>query len=168
MGQSIKRFLFCINLAKWRDVGRQIGKVINGNIVYQKPYRDLTQESGRKTREITAKGKAKDEIGVSILINDKPRSFKSGLSGGMQTAVSLVVDTALRNVLGYRTGRTWPIYMLDEPFYGLDLVSKAACIQALQKLGEDTLVLLVDHHTEILESLQQIQITYENGVSRVE
>lgn len=46
---------------RWRDVGRQIGKVINGNIVYQKPYRDLTQESGRKTREITEKGKERLE-----------------------------------------------------------------------------------------------------------
>lgn len=46
---------------KWRDVGRQIGKVINGNIVYQKPYRDLTRESGRKTREITEKGKERLE-----------------------------------------------------------------------------------------------------------
>jgi DNA repair exonuclease SbcCD ATPase subunit len=121
-----------------------------------------------ESERVTQKGSVRQEICAKTYINGTDRPLKTGCSGGMIVAVQLAVDLALRKVLARRTGRTWGLLMVDEQFGGLDLVSKASCMQVLKFFSQDCLVMVVDHHTELNESADKcIEVLYENGTSTI-
>lgn len=116
--------------------------------------------------KITQKGDLRQDIQTVVKINGHPRSFKSGLSGGMQTAVQLAADLALRNILSRRVGIQWGLLLLDEQFGGLDLVCKQACMSILSEYSKDTLVLVIDHDPILNETADKIlYVKHENGKS---
>lgn len=116
----------------------------------------------------TTKGTIKQEVTSIITVNGLPRSFKSGCSGGQQTALKLSVELALRNVIQRRSGRTWGLFILDEGMNGLDLSSKNACLSILSKFADNHLVLLVDHHSELnAGAVNTIMVTSKDGASSI-
>jgi ABC-type molybdenum transport system ATPase subunit/photorepair protein PhrA len=86
----------------------------------------------------------------------------------MQVAVELGVDLAVSNVVGSRRGVYPNFLMLDESLHGLDSVAKESCIEMLQSVVGERLVLVVDHSSEFCNLFNQvIEVEQVDGISRI-
>lgn len=122
-----------------------------------------------RSEKLTQKGVSKRVImPVVTLYNKREVPFKTGISGGQQTAVELAVDLAVGLVVGRRTGVMPGWLVLDEAFTGLGMVEKEVCMEILAKYAEDRLVLIVDHDNQFKEMFAKtIELRFENGVTTV-
>lgn len=119
-----------------------------------------------QTEKTTQKGTVKSVITPIIRISGQEASFAAGLSGGQQTSVDLAVDLAVIEVVRRRTGAAPNWLILDEPFDGMDFVSKEALMEVLGKFSQDRLILIVDHGTEFKEMFSSvITVNFESGQS---
>lgn len=115
--------------------------------------------------------KVGEKRGIVPTINMGEDRPLESCSGGMTTSIELAVDLAVSSVLKERTAAqpTWLI--LDEPFDGLDQVSKEACLELLRDSAEaeGKLVLVIDHGSELKEMFEQVvTVTYSGGRSSIE
>lgn len=121
-----------------------------------------------KTERSTQKGAVKQSITPVVMFNGMERPLKSGPSGGMRTAVELAVDWALHKVISERTGSKLNFLLLDEPFDGLDTITKEAALEILQRISNDKLILVIDHSSEVKEHFSKvINVLYESGQSSI-
>jgi len=122
-----------------------------------------------ETEKVAASsGNVSSRITPVIYNRGRKVSFKSGVSGGMQVAVELGVDLAVSNVVGSRRGVYPNFLMLDESLHGLDSVAKESCIEMLQSVVGERLVLVVDHSSEFCNLFNQvIEVEQVDGISRI-
>ena len=86
----------------------------------------------------------------------------------MQAAVELGVDLAVGNVVSSRRGVYPNFLILDESLHGLGGVAKESCIEMLQSVAGERLVLVVDHSTEFCNLFNQvIEVEQVDGQSRI-
>jgi ABC-type Mn2+/Zn2+ transport system ATPase subunit len=117
---------------------------------------------------VTQKGTIRKEIKPIITIGGYEAPLESGLSGGMYSAVELAVDLAAGRVISQRSGVQPGWLVLDESFDGLDVVSKEACLEVLNRFAQDRLVLVADHMSETKGIFtQRITVTFSKGESTV-
>jgi DNA repair exonuclease SbcCD ATPase subunit len=119
-------------------------------------------------KEAASSGNVVARITPVMYIGGRKVSFDAGISGGMQTAVELAVDLAVGNVVSCRRN-TYPNFLiLDESLHGLGGVAKESCIEMLQSVAGDRLVLVVDHSTEFCNLFNQvIEVEQTEGISRI-
>ena len=111
---------------------------------------------------------ASKRITPVVMVNGEARSFRSGLSGGMQSAVKLAVDLAVGEVAAKRRGSYPGWLVLDESFDGLGRVAKETCLDMLGAAAGDRLILVIDHSAEFKGLFQQvIQVEAVDGRSRI-
>lgn len=116
-----------------------------------------------RTEKQTLKGTVKQSITPVVLFKGTERPLKSGCSGGMYKSVELAVDWSLFKVISERTGAKLNWLSIDEGFDGLDKNNKEACLEILQKVAGDRLILVVDHSSETKELFSQtINVLYKN------
>lgn len=116
----------------------------------------------------TKSGTVKRRITPVVTKNGIEIPLEAGLSGGQLTSVELAVDLAVRNVISRRTGRTPGWLVLDECFEGHDTVVKEACLEILRRAAQDSLILVVDHSSEIKELFDKtIQVESSHDVSLI-
>lgn len=122
-----------------------------------------------ETEKVAASsGNVSSRITPVIYNRGRKVSFESGVSGGMQVAVELGVDLAVSNVVGSRRGVYPNFLMLDESLHGLDSVAKESCIEMLQSVVGERLVLVVDHSSEFCNLFNQvIEVEQVDGISRI-
>lgn len=121
-----------------------------------------------KSETETAKGTISRKIVPVVVKNGVEIPIKAGLSGGQYTSVELAVDLAVATVIGRRTGKMPAFLMLDECFNGHDYPVKEACLEILQKVAENRLILVIDHMTELKEHFTSfIDVESVNDCSRI-
>jgi hypothetical protein len=121
-----------------------------------------------RSEGVTQKGTIRKEIKPIITIGGYEAPLESGLSGGMYSAVELAVDLAAGRVISQRSGVQPGWLVLDESFDGLDVVSKEACLEVLNRFAQDRLVLVADHMSETKGIFtQRITVTFSKGESTV-
>lgn len=94
-----------------------------------------------------------DEILKTLGLGEALNKYPTQLSGGMRQRVNIA------RALAYDA----PVYILDEPFKGLDEVLKTRIMDIFDKLKESRLVILVTHDRTDLESLADRIIEIGNG-----
>lgn len=120
------------------------------------------------TETITQKGMTKQQIKPVIAKNGVEIPFRS-LSGGQSCSVELAVDLAVVEVLSRRTGFRPDFMILDEPFDGLDVVSKESCLELLGQISKNKAIFIIDHTTEIKNLFDRnIEIWSGNDVSYIQ
>jgi DNA repair exonuclease SbcCD ATPase subunit len=116
---------------------------------------------------VTAKGSVKQEIRPVVRKGGAVVDINSGLSGGQLTAVELAVDLSVADVIGRRTGCKPGFMIFDESFDGHCLPVKEACVEVLAKAAKDSLILIVDHASEMSEYFTSfIDVEAVDDVSR--
>lgn len=119
------------------------------------------------TERTTLKGIIRQEI-RPIINRDGHQMALGRLSGGQDTAVELAVDLALGKVIGRRTGTFLGWIILDEPFTGLDTISREACLEVLKYAANDRLIMIIDHSVDTAEMFDGfINLTSSNEVSTI-
>jgi DNA repair exonuclease SbcCD ATPase subunit len=149
------------------EVLQEIGDETNSVLASVANTRHVTLEF--RSENVTQKGEVSKEIKPVLTVHGNETSIKGGLSGGMLTTVELATDLAVGAVVSRRSGVCPGWLILDESFDGLDAVSKESCVEILQKYSTERLVIVVDHASEMQGAFEHvIQVTYENGESRIE
>lgn len=120
------------------------------------------------TEKVNAKGTVKQEIKVAAYKNGIELPSLKALSGGQGTSVELIVDLAIGNIIGRRTGVIPGWLILDESFDGHDVPVKEACLELLKTVASDRLIFVIDHSSEVSELFDKvILVESENDISTV-
>ena len=115
----------------------------------------------------TKTGKTNTKISTRISKNGHHISIKA-LSGGQKAAISFCLDMALMSAIQRRTNVAPGFLCLDEPFDGMDVASKEAAIEVLKKYSGDRLIILIDHASEICESIDKfLQVEFDGRTSKI-
>jgi len=137
------------------EILNQVPNVQNTSITFES-FKE--QKNGTIKEEITAfinNGKGQ---------NIDVRSF----SGGEETSINLAVDFAVIDVLEDKFNKGIDIFILDEPFNGLDDVSKEQYVELLKNINTNKKLFLIDHSSEVKEMISDtIVIEKSNDVSRI-
>lgn len=114
----------------------------------------------------TKAGMIKKTISTKLLKDAQEVDIKD-LSGGQQCGVELSTDLAVAESIRARSGSPLGWIALDEAMDGLDVESKRAAIEAIKQKTK-SLVIIVDHSTEVKESFDSVvTIVYDGRDSRV-
>lgn len=116
-------------------------------------------EGIRETKE----GKVKEEVNAVINMDGEIAIPIKSLSGGERSSVDLAVDLAVIDLLENRTNKGINVFILDEPFTGLDTVSIEMAIEKLKSLNKR--LIIVDHNPEIKEMVESRLLVVRNGLT---
>lgn len=142
-------------------------------------FDDALQEVAAATNELLARvanvshitfgfdAEESQRITPFITVGGERRPIRSGISGGMYSALALAVDLGFAEVVAKRRG-SFPGWMvLDESFDGLGRVSKRTCMEMLGEVS-DRLILAIDHSTEMKSLFTQIvRVESKGGFCKV-
>jgi DNA repair exonuclease SbcCD ATPase subunit len=117
-------------------------------------------------RETKTTKTIRQEIKAIVRVDGHEISLRGGCSGGQQAAIELAVDLALAEVIADRTGVMAGWLILDEPFDGLDVVSKEGCMEILAQGAHNRAIYVIDHSSEVCEMFSSVvSITMKDGRS---
>lgn len=114
-------------------------------------------------------GSVKDEISAIITMDGEMGVPIASMSGGERTAIDLAVDLAVIETIEDRAGKGLDLFILDEPFDGIDAVSREQCLELLKANSQGKRVIIVDHSNETKEMVQdRVVVVREGQTSRIE
>lgn len=96
----------------------------------------------------TADGKIKEQVNAVIDMDGDENVSVRTLSGGERTSTDLAIDFAFREFIQEKTNKGINLFILDEPFNGLESVNIEAILDILVTSTMDCKILIVDHHSE--------------------
>lgn len=115
----------------------------------------------------TLKGKVNQRIKPVVTKNGIEIDLESGVSGGQLESIELAVDLSIVKVIGERTGVRPGFMIFDESFSAHCLPVKQACLEVLQMAAQDSLILVIDHATELRDYFTSfIDVESKRDVSR--
>jgi len=112
----------------------------------------------------TKTGKIKDEINCILNIDGENDINIKTLSGGERTSVDIAVDFAVVEMLESHLGIGADWMVLDEPFEGMDVTGIEAIIEVIKQAGINKRIILVDHHSETKEIVDETISIVRDGV----
>jgi DNA repair exonuclease SbcCD ATPase subunit len=119
------------------------------------------------TRE-TQEGKIKEEVNAVISVDGELGVPIKSLSGGERSAVDLAIDLAVIDLIEQKTGKGINVFILDEPFTGLDTVSIEMTLEMLKNSNLTKKLILVDHNPVIREMVEnRITVIRDGLTSRI-
>lgn len=96
-------------------------------------------------------GTVKEEITPLISMDGELGVPVKSLSGGERTAIDLAIDLAVIDMIESITGKGLDLFILDEPFNGLDHVSIENCLEIIKNHDTNKRIVIVDHSSETKE-----------------
>lgn len=112
----------------------------------------------------TKTGAIKEEISAVITMDGEVGIPISSMSGGERTAIDLAVDLAVIDIIEERVGKGLDIFILDEPFDGVDSICREQCLELLKAHASDRRIVLVDHSNETKEMVEDRIVVTREGV----
>lgn len=111
----------------------------------------------------TKSGSIRDEIAAIINMDGENEVNIKTLSGGERTAIDLAVDLALIDMMESKVGKGFDIFILDEPFNGLDHICIEQCLDMLRAIDGNKRIVIVDHSSEVKAAVYDIITVERNG-----
>jgi DNA repair exonuclease SbcCD ATPase subunit len=111
----------------------------------------------------TKAGSIKEEIVPILSLDDEINIPIKSMSGGERAAVDLAVDLAVIDMIESQTGNGIDLFVLDEPFDGLDAICRENCLEVLKNHASQRKILIVDHSTETKQMVQDKIIVIRDG-----
>lgn len=111
----------------------------------------------------TAAGKIKEEVNAVLSMDGETNIPIKSLSGGERSSVDLAVDLAVIDLLESRSNKGVNMFILDEPFTGLDTVSIEMAIDKLKALNKR--LIIVDHNPEIKQMVESKLLVVRDGLT---
>lgn len=159
----VKSFISCSFDDALEAIGDKATQIIRG--VPNMATATIQLEGMRETKE----GKVKEEVTAVIHMDGEQAVPIKSLSGGERSAVDLAIDLAVIDFLEAATGKGMDLFILDEPFTGLDSVSIEQVLEVLQSSNMNKKLIIVDHNEVIKQFVQnKILVVREGETSNVE
>lgn len=113
-------------------------------------------------------GKVKEEVNAVINMDGEEAIPIRSLSGGERSATDLAIDLAVIDFLEHRTGKGINIFVLDEPFEGLDTVCVEQTLEILKNANFNKKLIIVDHNPEVKQMVgSRIMVIREGLTSNI-
>jgi len=111
----------------------------------------------------TKAGAIKDEVTAILTMDGEVDIPVKSMSGGERTSIDLAVDLAVIDMIEERAGKGLDIFILDEPFDGLDSICREQCLQILQTHVSGKRIVIVDHSNETKELVHDRIVVIRDG-----
>lgn len=111
----------------------------------------------------TQDGKLKEEINAVISMDGYENIPIKSLCGGEDSSVDLAVDLSVIDYVESKTGKGTNIFILDEPFTGLDTVCIEEALAVLKNSNINKKIIVVDHNPIIKESMTDRIVVVRTG-----
>lgn len=111
----------------------------------------------------TGSGKIKEEVNAVISMDGEEGIDIRSLSGGERSSADLAIDLAVIDLIENRSNKGISVFILDEPFTGLDTVSIEMVLELLKNVKMNKKLILVDHNPIICEFMSQRIIVERTG-----
>lgn len=158
----VKSFISCSFDDALESIGDKATQIIRG--VPTMVTATIQLDGMRETQE----GAVKEEVTAVIHIDGEQAIPIKSLSGGERSAVDLAIDLAVIDFLEDATGKGVDLFILDEPFTGLDSVSIEQVLEVLQASNLNKKLIIVDHNDIIKQFIQnKILVVREGDTSNV-
>jgi alpha-D-ribose 1-methylphosphonate 5-triphosphate synthase subunit PhnL len=113
----------------------------------------------------TGDGRVKEEVNKMIHMNGEEKISIKTLSGGERTSADLAVDLAVMQFAEETAGKGIDLFLLDEPFTGLEAVNIEAIVEMLKVSSLTKRIMVVDHNPIIAETFESKLLVQRNGSS---
>ncbi len=116
----------------------------------------------------TKEGKVKEEVNSLIHVDGNENIPIKSLSGGERSSIDLAIDISVLDYIEERTATGINVYIMDEPFSGLDSVNSEAILNMLKESKTHKKIIIVDHN-DVTKSLIQdkIVVVREGDFSKI-
>ena len=98
------------------------------------------------------------------MVGDENIPLKS-FCGGEGSSIDLAIDLAVIAFIEEKTGKGTNIFILDEPFTGLDTVCIEEALLVLKNSDINKKIIVVDHNPIIKESLTDRIVVVREGLT---
>lgn len=116
----------------------------------------------------TKSGALKEEVVPILSLDEELNVPVRSMSGGERASVDLAIDLAVIDMIEKQTGNGLDLFILDEPFDGLDAVCRENCLEVLKNHAYDRKIIIVDHSSETKQMVQdKILVIREGQTSRI-
>ena len=153
----VKSFISCSFDEALESIGDKATTIIRG--VPNMSTATIQLEGCRETKE----GKVKEEVTAVIHMDGEQAIPIKSLSGGERSAVDLAIDLAVIDFLEDATGKGMDLFILDEPFTGLDPVNIEQILEVLQTSNLNKKLIIVDHNEIIKQFVQNKILVIRDG-----
>lgn len=111
----------------------------------------------------TKDGKVKEEVNAVISMDGEIGVPIKSLSGGERSSTDLAVDLAVIDFIESETGKGINVFILDEPFTGLDTVSIEMALEVLKNSNTNKKLIVVDHNPEVKQMVSDRVVVVREG-----
>lgn len=118
-------------------------------------------EGQRETQD----GKVKEEVNAVISSDGEIGIPIKSLSGGERSSVDFAVDLAVIDYLESKAGTGIDLFILDEPFTGLDTVSIESALEVLKNANINKRLIIVDHNPEVKQMVSSRLVVVRDGLT---
>ena len=113
----------------------------------------------------TQDGKVKEEVNAVISMDGDIGIPIKSLSGGERSSVDLAVDLAVIDFVESESAKGIDVFILDEPFTGLDTVSIEMALEVLKNSNSTKKLIVVDHNPEVKQMVSNRLVVVRDGSS---
>lgn len=112
----------------------------------------------------TQSGKIKEEVNAVISMDGEEGIDIRSLSGGERSSADLAIDLAVIDLIENRSNKGISIFILDEPFTGLDTVSVEMVLEVLKNAKINKKLIIVDHNPEVKQMVESRIVAVRDGL----
>ena len=107
----------------------------------------------------------KEEVNAVISMDGEVGIPIKSLSGGERSSVDLAVDLAVIDFVESESAKGIDVFILDEPFTGLDTVSIEMALEVLKNSNSKKKLIVVDHNPEVKEMVSNRLVVVREGTT---
>lgn len=113
----------------------------------------------------TQQGKIKEEVTAVISMDGEEGIDIRSLSGGERSSADLAIDLAVIELIENRSNKGISVFILDEPFTGLDTVSIEMVLELLKNANLNKKLIIVDHNPEVKQMVDSRIVAVREGLT---
>jgi DNA repair exonuclease SbcCD ATPase subunit len=153
----VKSFISCSFDDALDTIGDQATKIIR--CIPTMSNATIQFEGQKETKD----GKIKEEVNAVISMDGEIGIPIKSLSGGERSSVDLAVDLAVIDFIESESSKGIDVFILDEPFTGLDTVSIEMALEVLKNSNSNKKLIVVDHNPEVKQMVSNRLIVVRDG-----
>lgn len=113
----------------------------------------------------TQDGKIKEEVNAVIHMDGEENVDIRSLCGGERTSTDLAIDLSVIELIESRANKGIDIFVLDEPFVGLDTVCIEMALEVLKNSNLSKKLIIVDHNPEVKQMVESRLVVVRSGAT---
>lgn len=153
----VKTFISCSFDDALESIGEAATKIIR--CIPTMSSATIQFEGQKETKD----GKVKEEVNAVISMDGDIGIPIKSLSGGERSSVDLAVDLAVIDFIESESAKGIDVFILDEPFTGLDTVSIEMALEVLKNSNSTKKLIVVDHNPEVKQMVSNRIVVVRDG-----